>query len=77
MAGETTETVTIEREGITASLLVWQRFRRPMPGTVERLYELNPGIAESDAFLPVGAVVLIPIPAVAATNEVTPVRLWG
>ncbi len=75
---ETTETITIEREGITASLLVWRRFRRPMPGTVERLYELNPGIAESDAFLPVGAVVLLPIPAVGtSTNEVTPIRLWG
>jgi len=75
---ETTETITVDREGMTASLLVWRRFRRPMPATVERVYELNPGLAESGPFLPVGAVVVMPIPDTGkSTAEATPVRLWG
>lgn len=74
---ETVETVTIEGEAITASLLVWRRFRRPMPGVVERLYEINPGLAQSGPFLPLGAVIRLPIPAQTGEREVTPIRLWG
>lgn len=74
---ETTETVTIMGEAITASLLVWRRFKRAMPGTVERLYEINPGLARQGPYLPLGAVVKIPIPPPAASQDVAPVRLWG
>lgn len=76
---ETYETVLIERERLTASRLIWNRFRRPMPGTVERLYAINPGLAASGPFLPVGATVRVPIPAPAdmAAPNVTPIRLWG
>lgn len=76
---ETIETVVVSREGLTASRLVWNRFRRPMPGTVERLYEINPGLAASGPFLPLGATIRIPIPPPAelATPDVTPIRLWG
>lgn len=77
MNGETIETVTIEAEGITASRLVWQRFKRAMPGTVERLYEINPGLARHGPYLPLGAVVKIPVPPPAAVRDATPVRLWG
>lgn len=77
MTGETIETVTIAGEGITASLLVWRRFKRPMPGVVERLYELNPGLAAQGVHLPVGTVVKMPVPPPAKATDITPVRLWG
>lgn len=78
MATETFEKVVVSGDGLTASLLVWRRFKKPMPGLVERIYALNPGLAESGPFLPVGAEFLLPIPA-ASTGEqdVTPVRLWS
>lgn len=76
MTGETFETVTIMGEAITASLLVWRRFKRPMPGTVERLYEVNPGLARSGPYLPLGAQVKIPIPPPAEKRDVTPIRLF-
>lgn len=77
MTGETIETITIQGDAITASLLIWRRFKRPMPGSVERLYEINPGLARQGQFLPLGAVVNIPIPPPASSQDVTPVRLWG
>lgn len=78
MASETTETVTVQTDGMTASLIVWRRFKRAMPGVVERLYELNPGLADFGVIIPIGAVIKIPIPAAGSTTpEVTPVRLWG
>jgi phage tail protein X len=78
MADETIETVTVQTDGMTASLIVWRRFRRAMPGVVERLYELNPGLADAGVILPIGAVIKLPIPA-GGTNpaDVTPVRLWS
>lgn len=77
MTTETIETMTVDREGMTASLIVWRRFKRPMPGTVERLYELNPGLAVFGVFLPLGTVVKIPIPPPAKPDEVAAIRLWG
>ena len=76
-AAETIETVTIEGEAITASLLIWRRFKRPMPGLVERLYELNPRLTLVGPFLPLGTVVRLPIPAAKLEPEITPVRLWS
>jgi len=70
------EPITIEGDAITASLLVWRRFKAPMPGLVERICALNPGLARQGPFLPVGTVVLVPIPAPRPFAEVTPVRLW-
>jgi len=75
--GETTETIVVAGEGLTASLLIWRRFGKPMPGTLERLYELNPGLAALGPFLPVGRSITVPIPPPAASPTVTPVRLWG
>lgn len=78
MATETIETVTVMSETLTVSLLVWRRFQKPMPGLVERVYALNPGLSLSGVFMPLGAEVKIPIPAAATgKTEVTPVRLWG
>lgn len=77
MSVETIETVIIQGEAITASLLVWRRFRKPMPGLVERVLDINPGLADAGVFLPLGAAVKIPIPVARPAPEVTPIRLWG
>jgi len=77
MATETIESFTIGSEGMTVSLLVWRRFRRPMAGLVERIYSINPALARQGPFLEVGTVVKVPIPAEKGEPEVTPVRLWG
>ena len=77
MTGETIETVTIAGESITVSLLVWRRFKRPMPGLVERVYEINPGLGATGPILPVGAVVKLPIPAPRKVPTVAPIRLWS
>ena len=74
---ETIETITIQGEAITASLLVWRRFRRPMPGLVERVYALNPRLALVGPVLPVGTALRLPIPVTKAEPDITPVRLWS
>lgn len=74
--GELTETVTIEGEGLTVSLIVWRRFRRPMPGLVERIHALNPGLADLGPVMPVGARFDMPIPIPRETSRLDPIRLW-
>lgn len=71
------ETITIESEGMTLALLIWRRFRRPMPGLVELALAENPGLADLGSFLPVGTTVRLPIPAERQEPEISPVRLWG
>ena len=61
----------------TASLLVWRRFKRPMPGLVERVYDLNPRLALVGPVLPVGTVLRLPVPVTRTEPDVTPVRLWS
>ena len=77
MTADLTETVTIEGENITVSLLVWRRYKRPAPGVVERIFDLNRELAEDGAYMPVGTVVVMPVDTV--NNEpktLDPIRLW-
>ena len=74
---QTIETITIQGEAITASLLVWRRYKRPMPGLVERVYALNPRLAREGPILPVGSDLRLPDPVTRAEPDVTPVRLWS
>ncbi len=73
-----TERIVITGDGITLPLLVWRRFRKPMPGVVERTLDINPGLAAQGPFIAPGTVVLIPV---SGENE-TPsepqgrIRLW-
>lgn len=71
-----TETVTVEGEFLTVSLIVWRRFHRPMPGLVEQIYDVNPGLADLGQFLPVGTVFGMPIPIPRSKQHLDPVRLW-
>ena len=70
------ETVTVEGELITVSLIVWRRFKRPMPGLVEAIHDLNPGLADLGTWLPVGTVFAMPIPTPRAHVLLDPIRLW-
>lgn len=74
---DTTERVVVQGEGLTVSLLVWRRFKRPMPGLVEQVFERNPNLSDLGPFLPVGTEVLLPIPTPRPVEVVTPIRLWG
>ena len=58
-----TERITVEGDGLTVSLLVWRRFHRAMPGLVEQVYAMNPGLAAYGVILPLGTSVLLPVPA--------------
>ena len=71
-----TETVTVEGDALTVSLIVWRRFHRPMPGLVEQIYDMNPGLADLGQTLPVGARFEMPIPIPRAQQVLDPIRLW-
>lgn len=73
---EVIERITVEGDGITVSLLVWRRFRRPMPGLVEMILERNPGLAGLGPILPVGTVLEIPVPTPRTPQLLDPIRLW-
>ena len=70
------ESVTIEGEFLTVSLIVWRRFRRPMPGLVEAIHDINPGLADLRPFLPVGTTFDMPIPTPREPVVLDPIRLW-
>ena len=70
------ERVTVAGEFITLSLIVWRRFRRPMPGLVEQILDLNPGLAELGPCLPVGTTFNMPVPTPREPRILDPVKLW-
>ena len=70
------ETITVEGEFITVSLIVWRRFKRPLPGLVEEIFDRNPGLAARGDFLPVGTTFLLPIPTPRAPAVLEPIKLW-
>ena len=70
------EPVTVEGEFITVSLIVWRRFRRPMPGLVEQVHDMNPGLADLGAYLPVGTTFNLPVPTPRGPTLLDPIRLW-
>lgn len=74
--GDVIETVTVEGDGLTISLLVWRRFKRPMPGLVEQILDLNPGLVDQGQFLTVGTTISIPIPIPREQQVLDPIRLW-
>lgn len=71
-----TETVIVEGDALTVSLIVWRRFHRPMPGLVEQIYDMNPGLADLGQTLPVGTRFEMPIPIPRAQQVLDPIRLW-
>lgn len=70
------EPVTVEGDFITVSLVVWRRFKRPMPGLVEQVYDINPGLSELGEFLPVGTTLNLPVPMPRGQAILDPIKLW-
>ena len=70
------ERVAVEGEFITVPLIVWRRFKRPMPGLVEQTLDRNPGLAELGPFLPVGTILDMPVPTPREPAILEPIRLW-
>ena len=73
---EVVERVTVEGDLISVSLLVWRRFKRPMPGLVEAILDRNPGLADLGPYLPLGTLVEMPIPTPRPPTILPPIRLW-
>ena len=70
------QTVTVEGDALTLSLIVWRRFKRPMPGLVEAILDANPGLADLGPILPLGTVFEMPVPVVQDNQVLDPIRLW-
>lgn len=73
---EVIEEVRVEGDYLTVPLIVWRRFQRPMPGLVERIYDMNRELAEGGPFLPVGTVFLMPVPIPRPAERLAPISLW-
>jgi len=76
MSNQSYQKITVESEGLTVSLIVWRKFKKPMIGLVEEVYELNQNLAELGPHLPVGTTFLLPIPAPEPAKIINSVRLW-
>lgn len=64
MAIESYELYEVTGEGVTADLIVWQRYKQPAPGIVEAMLDYNPQISvihRTTPFLPPGLYVMVPI----------------
>lgn len=73
----TTEEITIETDQLTVDHLVWRRYRRKIPGLVEQVLALNPGLAERGPYLPRGATVLLPVlQAAGPPTNIDLLSLW-
>lgn len=70
------EPITVKGDFITVSLLIWRRFKRPMPGLAEQVYDINVGLAELGPYLPLGTELLMPIPTARAAPVLDPITLW-
>ena len=47
-----------------------------MPGLVEQVHDLNPGLADLGAYLPVGTTFNLPVPTPREPALLDPIRLW-
>jgi phage tail protein X len=70
------EIVTIRGDNITLDLLLSRRFGRQGQAMVERTLELNPGVADLGVELPLGTIVLLPLPAPPSRLVAQPISLF-
>ncbi|WP_309628723.1 tail protein X [Brevundimonas sp.] len=73
----TTSAIVVSADQLTLADLIWRQYRRPIPGLVEQVLDLNPGLAQLGPFLPVGTRVVLPIlQAAAQPAERAVIQLW-
>ncbi|BEV44672.1 tail protein X [Afipia carboxidovorans] len=56
--------------------ILWQRFRRKTPGLLERVLDMNPGLAGLGPVIPNGTSISIPIDTPSSPAAVPVVKLW-
>jgi len=73
-----TEDITVTREGLTLSSVLWARYKRLPDGLAEACLDLNHGLA-ANVIIPVGTVIKVPVEMVSAssTPEREVIRLWS
>ena len=71
------ERIEITGEGLTVSRLIWNRFQAVSDSTLGEIYDLNPGLAGSGTHIPIGTVVLVPIPDTSDDRVVEQITLWS
>ena len=63
--------------GVSVDLLIWRRYKRPMPGLLERVLDINPGLAAHGPILPVGTLLKLPNVKPPPVPELAVIRLWN
>lgn len=80
MTGYVIETMRVTAEHTTLPLLLWRRFRKPMPGLVEDTLTRNPGLADLGEVLPVGTTFALKVETTgtqgAEAATLAPISLW-
>ena len=76
MTAETIEKIKVTGAGLTLSRLIWNRFQAPAAQTLGKVYDLNPGLAAMGTHIPIGAVVMVPIPDPVDDPVLDRVTLW-
>lgn len=71
-----TITLTVTQDQMPLDLLLFRHFKREIPGLVERVYDLNQGLADKGVFLPVGERVVVEIPEDRARKPTRITRLY-
>lgn len=75
------EQITVEGDFVTIPLIVFRRYGRPIPGLVERIYAMNPGLADLGPYPPPGTVFDMPITEedgaeIGQAEQLEPIELW-
>lgn len=74
---EIVEVITIRGDEISVDKLCARRWRQYLPGYVERVLDINPGLAAFGPFLPIGTKVMLPQPSTQEKQGAVQVlRLW-
>lgn len=71
-------TIVVARDRVALDLLLWRRFGAGGNAMLEATLELNPGLADLGAIIPVGTSVILPEYASAPSeNSVPVISLFG
>lgn len=70
--------ITIQRPGTTLDLLLWRQHGMAGAALLEQTLELNPGVADLGAELPLGTLVQLPeLPPTVPGQATTVIDLFG
>ena len=70
------EAYVVTGDGMMLDAILWQRFRRKTPGLLEKVLDMNPGLAGLGPVIPNGTRIIIPIEPAPKTAVRPVVKLW-